>query len=218
MKKLSRKERDREIKRNLIIDAALHVMQSEGFEHATMDEIAEAAEIGKGTLYLYFKSKTALYLAISERGSRLLNDQLGKVLLLELPGISLIEKMGFTYLNFIRESPLYFTAFNYFEHIMNEGKMANTPIMKQCEGHAIEAMTYIVRALQIGMQDGSIKKSFDPKELGVIIWGASKGVMHMAFLKNNATHMKILDDIDFDLQSLVSGFIELLRSGLKNDL
>jgi TetR/AcrR family transcriptional regulator len=217
MKKLSRKERERQNKRDLIIDSALHVMQGKGFEHVTMDEIAEAAEIGKGTLYLYFKSKTVLYLAISERGSRMLNDQLAKVLLLELPGISLIEKMGFTYLNFIRENPLYFTAFNYFEQVLNEGKMADNPIMEQCENHAVEAMTYIVRALQIGMQDGSIKKSFDPKELGIIIWGASKGVMHMAFLKNHSNHMKILNNVEFDLQSLVAGFIDLLRSGMKSD-
>ncbi len=217
MEKLSRKDREREAKRVMIIDAALQVMKVNGFEHSTMDEIAEVAEIGKGTLYLYFKSKTSLYLAISERGSRLLNEQLGKVLLLELPGITLIEKMGFTYLNFIRENPLYFTAFNYFEHILNEGQMTNSPIIEQCENHAKEAMTYIVRALQIGMQDGSIKNSYDPKELGIIIWGASKGVMHMAFLKNHANHMKILDDVEFDLQSLITGFIELLGSGMKND-
>lgn len=217
MKNISRKERERKAKYESIIDAAIHVMKVKGFEHATMDDIAEAAEIGKGTLYLYFKSKATLFLTISERGSRLLNQQIAKILLLEESGISLIEKMGFTYLNFIRENPLYFTAFNYFEHTLNEGKITDTAIMEQCENNAREAMTYIVRALQIGMQDGSIKNSFNPKELGLIIWGASKGVIHMAFLKNNTNHMKILDDIEFDLQSLITGFIEIIGSGIKND-
>ena len=36
--------------------------------HATMDEIAEAAELSKGTLYLYYSSKEDLYLAVMMRG------------------------------------------------------------------------------------------------------------------------------------------------------
>lgn len=49
-----------------IADAALDVFASKGYEAATMDEIAEAARISKGTIYLYFPSKEDLLVASIE--------------------------------------------------------------------------------------------------------------------------------------------------------
>lgn len=37
-----------------MLDAAKHVFAEKGYEHATLDEVAERAEFGKGTLYNYF--------------------------------------------------------------------------------------------------------------------------------------------------------------------
>ncbi|MGI6459514.1 MAG: TetR/AcrR family transcriptional regulator [Candidatus Hydrogenedentales bacterium] len=47
-----------------ILGAALDAFSSKGFARATMDEIAEAAGITKGTIYLYFRSKKDLLLAV----------------------------------------------------------------------------------------------------------------------------------------------------------
>jgi len=44
-----------------ITSAALEVFSRKGYRAATMQEIAEAAGITKGTIYLYFKSKTDLF-------------------------------------------------------------------------------------------------------------------------------------------------------------
>ena len=83
-----------------------------------MDEIAEEAELAKGTLYLYFKNKNAIYLSLSEKGSMLLNSLLSNVLSRDQNGISLIRELGRTYLWFIHEYPLYFTSFGYYESVL----------------------------------------------------------------------------------------------------
>jgi AcrR family transcriptional regulator len=57
----ARKKRDKERRRQAILDAARRLFWGRGFEATTMPEIAEAAELAPGTLYLYFPSKTALY-------------------------------------------------------------------------------------------------------------------------------------------------------------
>lgn len=44
-----------------ILDAALEVFSENGFHHATVDEIAERADVGKGTLYRYFANKETLF-------------------------------------------------------------------------------------------------------------------------------------------------------------
>jgi len=58
---LSRKERERRFKRQEIVCAAREVFAQRGFTAATLDEIAEKAEFGKGTLYSYFQSKDELF-------------------------------------------------------------------------------------------------------------------------------------------------------------
>lgn len=47
-------------KRDRIVEAAIDVFCSRGFEGASMAEIAERADVAKGTLYLYFTSKEQL--------------------------------------------------------------------------------------------------------------------------------------------------------------
>ncbi len=61
-----RRIREREARAALILDAALQVFTSRGIHDGTMDEIAEEAELGKGTLYYYFPSKEAILLALVE--------------------------------------------------------------------------------------------------------------------------------------------------------
>lgn len=59
-----RKEREKQERRAAIIEAAVTVFSERGYQEATMEEIAAKAELSKGTLYLYFKSKSELMFAI----------------------------------------------------------------------------------------------------------------------------------------------------------
>ncbi len=51
-----------------ILESARKVFAAKGFSHATMDEIAAAAGLAKGTLYLYFDSKQEIYLKALQHG------------------------------------------------------------------------------------------------------------------------------------------------------
>ena len=61
---ITRKERERQFRRNEIIAAAREVFTTRGFTEATLEEIAVKAEFGKGTLYNYFQGKEDLYAAV----------------------------------------------------------------------------------------------------------------------------------------------------------
>ncbi len=69
-----RRKREKEQRKVDIIDAAESVFFSKGWQTATMDDVADAAELSKATLYLYFKNKEELYAAILLRGSEMLYD------------------------------------------------------------------------------------------------------------------------------------------------
>jgi AcrR family transcriptional regulator len=54
-------------KRRQIMDGARAVFLSQGFDAASMGEIARAAGVSKGTLYVYFESKEELFQAIVQQ-------------------------------------------------------------------------------------------------------------------------------------------------------
>jgi AcrR family transcriptional regulator len=54
-------------RKSQILNAAEDVFTQKGFEEARMDDIAEETGLSKGTLYLYFKSKDDLIIAILDR-------------------------------------------------------------------------------------------------------------------------------------------------------
>jgi AcrR family transcriptional regulator len=53
-------------KREQLLEAGRAVFSELGFHSATVDQIADRAGVGKGTVYLYFRSKQELYCAIVE--------------------------------------------------------------------------------------------------------------------------------------------------------
>jgi len=55
-------------KRERILAAALKLFAHEAYQAVTMDRVAETAGVAKGTLYLYFPSKDALYLGVLSDG------------------------------------------------------------------------------------------------------------------------------------------------------
>src|SRR5215467_10120915 len=51
-----------------ILEAARKIFANEGFSQATVDDIASAAGVAKGTVYLYYQSKRDIYFAALKFG------------------------------------------------------------------------------------------------------------------------------------------------------
>ena len=64
MRRQARTEAEREERMRAIRAAALDVFSAKGFSAARLDDVAAAAGVAKGTIYLYFKSKDDLLEAI----------------------------------------------------------------------------------------------------------------------------------------------------------
>ena len=66
---------DREEMQHGILDAAMQVYSKKGYHAATIADVAEAAGLGKGTLYLYFKNKEAIAISMVERHFKGMEDR-----------------------------------------------------------------------------------------------------------------------------------------------
>src|SRR5262245_19034602 len=69
-----------EAKRERILDAAVKVFAQEGFYNAKVSQIAQAAGVADGTIYLYFKSKDDLLISLFEDRMELVNRTLKEAL------------------------------------------------------------------------------------------------------------------------------------------
>ena len=67
---VSRKRLSREERRARILEAAARVFADRGYDGATLDEIAEAAEISKPVIYDHFESKKDLHVSLIDIHSR----------------------------------------------------------------------------------------------------------------------------------------------------
>ena len=65
--------------KQLIIDAAVQVAATHGISGASMDQIAEAAGVAKGSLYYNFASKDALFAEVMRGGFEKLGAQIDAV-------------------------------------------------------------------------------------------------------------------------------------------
>jgi TetR/AcrR family transcriptional regulator, repressor for uid operon len=87
--------------REKIVDAAIITFSKHGYDRTKMDDIAETANLSKGTIYLYFKSKEELFYAISENNIKALKEQLS---VLFAKGEDLISDSQKFYVNFRKTS------------------------------------------------------------------------------------------------------------------
>lgn len=64
----ARKDEDKEARRRLLLDEARRILARTPYAQVRLAEVAEAAGVAKGTLFLYFPTKEALFLALLDEG------------------------------------------------------------------------------------------------------------------------------------------------------
>ena len=73
-----RRKRERQERHTQIMDAARTVLFEHGMPMASIKRIAQAAELGVGTLYSYFASKEDIFIALQEEGLEILSRKIQK--------------------------------------------------------------------------------------------------------------------------------------------
>ncbi len=90
-----------------ILDAAAVVFADHGFRNADVQYVADALQVGKGTIYRYFPSKEALFLAAVDRGMRRLTERFEAEVHPIAEPLERLERAIRVYLGFFREHPEY---------------------------------------------------------------------------------------------------------------
>lgn len=212
-----RKEREKERKKALILESAEALILEKGLDNLNMDEVAERAEVSKGSLYLYFKNKTDVVLGICNKATGMLSKEISEVLTRDIPGIEMVYSIGATFLNFVRAHPEFFRSMRFFDNLKDTDQVSESDYIKMCQSNMNTSFTSMVRAIQVGMQDGSIQSSYDPKELAVLLWSTSHGLVNMAYLHQNTPHFQLLEKNKIEMNSLFEAYMKLIGRGIAAD-
>lgn len=84
------REKKRKRTRAAILHAALQLFSRQGYENTSIDQLARAAGVGKGTVYTYFRSKSDIFLAFCEDQLVFVHQELSRKSLQET---TLVERM-----------------------------------------------------------------------------------------------------------------------------
>lgn len=165
---MGRREEKREATRHDILAAAGILFIKKGYDATSVDDIAEAANVAKGTLYYHFKSKDEVLLGLSIGYLKRLSETVDKKLeLKEPPLVVMVDALK----TLARDTESYRELSRHFFLAMF-GQMREELDCPHDEDLASlpNIITKIVRAAQ---ENGDIEKSWDARELGAMIAGAS---------------------------------------------
>ncbi len=202
-----RKARERERRRSEIVDAAERLFFRKGFEHVTMDEIAEEAELSKGTLYLYFKSREDLHFAVVLRALAILDRLIRQAYRPERKGLENILEMGEAYIRFFQEHTGYFRSILTFDATKFEKVDDAAKLRILDEG---SPLFFFMEVLKEGQADGSITREVSAEQLAIILWSQVSGVFEFIALRGT-----LLEMLHIDATELIRNQIKVLLYGLE---
>ena len=205
-----RKEREKIQRRNAIIDAAESVFFKVGIDNASMDQVAQEAELSKGTLYLYFKSKDELYRAIILRGFIILKRKLKEAALSQENGFQNVKAISEAYIKFSYEHLGYFNAILYYQNdIFSSRDRAPSQVQSLEGGNAVIGV--LINAIQKGKLDQSIANHINEVETAFVLWSQITGLLQVIQRKMSIItyHYKIKQN------DLFGSYFDLLERSLK---
>lgn len=167
MSKPSRREREKQQRRNDIIKAAENVFFAKGYDNVTMDEIANKAEVNKALLYYYFKNKEALFSAVNLCGVQILHKIYVKCFNLDTDGYNKVKAMIQGLFDFSKEHPDYFRIYCYAG--TERFQMSDEEDAQEIVDLRTGMWRLMVEAIMEGIADGTIRNDLDPVEMSIYL-------------------------------------------------
>ena len=171
-----RRERERSARRESIVDATQELIASEGYHGLRMDAVAEAVELSKGTLYLYFENKDALCAAVATRLIDRCVARLRDATADARTGLDAVRALLFAYADFAEEHPHHF-RFALAWLSAGERMDDTTAAFQTYRGRVGQVLALVVSSIRRGKHDGTIRPEIDPLHQAIQIWASSLGVI-----------------------------------------
>jgi TetR/AcrR family transcriptional regulator len=171
----SRSERRKARTVQTIFDAAEQKFLARGFHGATVEEIAGAADVSVGSIYVHFQSKEGLYLALIERALDVQERYMEEAF---KPTLALGQQLfaaGWAYLRFYLDHPGYFRILA-FPHVDARPEDELSFAAQRLAERAEAGVRRVASIIELGVKTGAARP-VDPYRAAKFMWGAWAGVI-----------------------------------------
>jgi AcrR family transcriptional regulator len=173
MNSIDRKNREREIRRNDIIDAAIQLFYEKGYNGTTMDDIAGRAEFTKMTVYSYFSGKEEILLSAAIKSFRILNEMFTVAGESGSSGFDKITGIGMAYCDFFLNHRPNFRILDMTGSTL-QGMIPTPPFAEFMEENN-RMIGIMSRAIAEGISDGTLRKDIEPRQFALLLVSFSNG-------------------------------------------
>jgi len=214
---IERRRREKDVRRELAIDAAMSIYEEEGYHAITMEKIAERSELSRAALYLYFKNKDEIVISAvlthADYFARVLQEVYDKR---ESIKEKLLEKLWECFQRFYEKDPVVFTAWQLFHQSEMIGNLA--PELRD----VLHESGSKVVALQHKIVEYAVTEKIfiqcDYRALSEVVWSTFLGIVYVERSKNvlsRKSHMATTQDLARKI--VARGVLNPSRKNKKNE-
>lgn len=201
-----RKAREKEARRQAILDAARDCFFRDGFEATTISQIAERVELSTGTLYLYFKNKEEVYVSILEEGLDILYALMKGSEPVDGSPSDFIEAYAHAYYQFYKQYGQYFDIMFFIRRPDKEIEL-QADLSEKLNIQTGRCLGLLESAIEKGIKQDEFRV-VDHYEAARVMWATMNGLMVL--------HEKRTEEITTQkLPRLIEVAISLLLDGIR---
>jgi AcrR family transcriptional regulator len=206
-----RKAWEKQQRENRIIDMAEPVFFQNGYAATTIIEIAQASGYNKRSIYLYFKDKEEIFLAVVLRGLTLLYNRLE-----EASATNDLRGLGQAFFDFSLAHPDYLKLIMVYEAntcvYQAKSSPENTlgPYKKRCQEKTDAMAQLMTQCLAGAIAQGQIETQLTPEQLMLILWGQVFGVIQIILMRRQGFD----ETYGMSYEDLFSTFLDMTTKAL----
>ena len=205
-----RKEREKQLRREEIVTAAEKVFFSRGFDLSTMDDVAEKAELSKGTLYLYFKSKEDLHMAVARKSIRILRAITLKATEGEGNALQKLGRMGRATVEFSRTDPDRMRSIMTLEE-MEPQALSITAADLQDMIYKESTVGTVMQLVELGVEEKVIRADVPAFLVAHTLWMTVLSVVRFVTMKPG-----LFEALELSQDQILESHFELVLNGIKS--
>ncbi|MCX5839904.1 MAG: TetR/AcrR family transcriptional regulator [Deltaproteobacteria bacterium] len=208
-----RRKREKDQRRSAILNAARKLFFEKGFRHVTVENIARKAELSKGSIYIYFRSKEEIYTQILLNDIDKFNKKSSLIFQNGKSAAELVMDFAFIYVDFfLNDRELFRIMMTFMLHTedMNLAETVNQ--------HIIEVTNNTVKIIETILQQGIEKGEF-PSDINLrlsrnAMWGLLNGIisLHLFTGKEANKEERIRSAVKASLDIFINGLRRYKKS------
>jgi len=202
-----RRNREKERRRETILKAARRDFMKKGFKAVTVDSIAQRAQLSKGAIYLYFKSKEEIYAQVLIRDIEKFHDRVADIFHGGDTASEVLVRFAQIYTDFfLNERELFriLMTFMVQPNPLNISEQINDHIIRNTN----KTIGIIERIFQNGIDRGEFPGCRNIRQCRNALWGLLNGIiaLHLFTGREETREERI--------RSTISGGLDVFLRGL----